>query len=155
VAELELPEPFLGLAEEHHTIMAFEARLALAAEWRDHAGQMSAEILDLLETGRACPEGRYETALRRAAAARAAFEGVMASHDLLITPSAAGEAPAGRSTTGDPAFNRIWTLLHVPCLTLPVSRGPQGLPIGVQLVGRFKADHQLLAQARWIEAELR
>ncbi len=155
VAEVELPEVFRGLAEEQQTIMAFEARLALAAEWRDHAGKMSARVLELVETGRTCPEARYETALRCAAAARAAFEGVMASHDLLITPSAPGEAPLGRTTTGDPVFNRIWTLLHVPCLTLPVARGPQGLPVGVQLVGRFKADHQLLAQARWIEAELR
>ena len=155
VAELELPEPFSGLAEEQQTIMAFEARLALAAEWRDHAGRMSAKILELVEAGRACPEARYETALRRAAAGRAAFEVVMAAHDLLITPSAPGEAPLGRATTGDPVFNRIWTLLHVPCLTLPVSRGPHGLPVGVQLVGRFKGDHQLFAQARWIEAELR
>ncbi len=155
VAEVELPEVFRGLAEEQQTIMAFEARLALAAEWRDHAGKMSAKILELVEAGRTCPEARYETALRCAAAGRAAFKGVMAAHDLLITPSAPGEAPLGRTATGDPVFNRIWTLLHVPCLTLPVSRGPQGLPVGVQLVGRFKADHQLLAQARWIEAELR
>ena len=155
MAELELPELFNGLAEEQQTIMAFEALLTLAVERRDHAARMSAKILELLEAGRACPEGRYEIALRRAAAARAAFEGVMASLDLLITPSAPGEAPQGRATTGDPVFNRIWTLLHVPCLTLPVARGPQGLPLGVQLVGRFKADHQLLAQARWIEAELR
>ena len=155
VVELELPDPFRGVADEHQTIMAFEAHLALAAEWRDHADKMSAKILELLQEGRACPEGRYEAALRCAAAARAAFEGVMTSHDLLITPSAPGEAPAGKTTIGDPAFNRIWTLLHVPCVTLPVSRGPHGLPIGVQLIGRFKADRQLLAQARWIEAELR
>ncbi len=154
VVDLNLPDAFHGLAEEQQVIMAFEMRLALAAEWREHAGQLSERLRELLESGRNCPESRYEVALRRAAAARSAFESLLGMVDLLITPSAPGEAPMGTATTGDPIFNRIWTLLHVPCLTLPAARGPQGLPVGVQLVGRFKGDHQLVARARWIEAEV-
>ena len=73
--------------------------------------------------------------------------------DAILTPSAPGEAPAGMAT-GDPVFNRQWTLLHLPSVTLPVLKGAHGLPLGVQLVGRFQRDQELLAQARWLEAEL-
>lgn len=154
VIDLELPEACRGLNEEQEIITAFEAHFSFAAEWRDHAARMSAKLLELLEMGRSIPASRYEVALRRAAAARAAFDGVFGSIGLVLTPSAQGEAPRGLESTGNPVFNRQWTLLHVPCVTLPVADGPQGLPVGAQLIGRFKRDHELLAQARWLEAEL-
>ncbi len=154
VADIDLPEALHGLGEAQQTIMAFEAGLSFAAEARSHAEQLSPKLRELIEQGRQCPEARYEAALRRAAAARAAYEGLLADSDLLLTPSAPGEAPLGTAATGDPVFNRIWTLLHLPCVTLPAGSGPAELPIGIQLVGRFKADHALLAQARWIEAEI-
>jgi Asp-tRNA(Asn)/Glu-tRNA(Gln) amidotransferase A subunit family amidase len=75
--------------------------------------------------------------------------------DVLLTPSAIGEAPEGLSSTGDPAFNRIWTLLGVPCLNLPGAVAPSGMPVGVQLVGRSGCDGDLLAAAAWIEEALR
>jgi Asp-tRNA(Asn)/Glu-tRNA(Gln) amidotransferase A subunit family amidase len=77
--------------------------------------------------------------------------------DLLLTPAATGEAPKGLSNTGDPIFNVMWSVLHVPCVAMPCSRGINNLPIGVQLVsGRF-ADSSLLRQstalARLIDIE--
>ena len=154
VAELALPEVCRGLAEEQQLIMGFEARLSYASEWRDHADQLSAMLLQFLEESRTISETRYAAALQRAALARAAFDALFETFDLLLTPSAPGEAPYGLHATGDPIFNRIWTLLHVPCVTLPVTTGPHGLPLGVQLVGRNRHDHSLLALARWVEAEL-
>jgi len=70
-------------------------------------------------------------------------------------PAASGEAPARLDMTGDPLFNRTWTLLHLPCVTVPAGRGAAGLPIGVQLVGRFGDDARLLAIARFAEQALR
>lgn len=154
VIDLELPEACRRLNEEQEIIMSFEASLSFAAEWRNHAGRMSVKLLELLEAGRHIPAERYEAALRRAAAARAAFDGIFGSVDLVLTPGAQGEAPHGLESTGNPVFNRQWTLLHVPCITLPVADGPQGLPMGAQLIGRFKRDHELLAKARWLEAEM-
>src|SRR5204862_222432 len=72
----------------------------------------------------------------------------------LLTPSAAGEAPASLASTGDPVFNRAWTLFGVPCVTLPFGRGPGGLPLGIQMVGAFDADMALLAWAHWAERAL-
>ncbi len=73
---------------------------------------------------------------------------------MLLTPSAAGEAPVGLQSTGDPRFNSIWTLAWTPCVTLPAGTGPAGLPLGIQLVGRRFGDEALLDAASWVEAHL-
>ena len=154
VVDLELPERCRGLVEAQRTIQLFETRLSLSPEWREHGARMSADLRDVIERGAAIPAGRYEAALRHAATARASLDEVFAKVDLVLTPSSKGEAPASLATTGDPIFNRIWTLLHVPCVNLPAMEGPHGLPLGAQLVGRNGHDHELLALARWLEAEL-
>ncbi|MGH8772243.1 MAG: amidase family protein, partial [Burkholderiales bacterium] len=74
--------------------------------------------------------------------------------DAIITPPAAGEAPEGLQATGDPAFCTIWTLCGVPALTIPTGLGVRGLPLGLQIVGRFSCDDALLATAAWCEERL-
>src|SRR5205823_2099577 len=74
--------------------------------------------------------------------------------DVIVAPSTAGEAPAGIAATGDPVFNRIWTLLHVPCVHVPLARGPRGLPLGVSVVGNLGCDRAALLAAAWVHARL-
>ena len=74
--------------------------------------------------------------------------------DALIAPSAPGEAPKGLEATGDPVFNRMWTLLGNPCVTLPCAKGPNGLPVGVQFVGALGEDDALLGVCAWAESRL-
>jgi Asp-tRNA(Asn)/Glu-tRNA(Gln) amidotransferase A subunit family amidase len=73
---------------------------------------------------------------------------------VLLAPSTTGEAPAGLESTGNPVMNRVWTLLHVPCVTVPVAQGPNGLPLGLQVIGRIGDDARTLAAARWIHERL-
>ncbi|MBV8338192.1 MAG: amidase, partial [Alphaproteobacteria bacterium] len=80
--------------------------------------------------------------------------GFFGSCDAVLVPAAPGEAPAGLGATGDPVFNRMWTLLGVPCVTLPARWGENGLPTGVQLVGRVRDDARLLACAAFLERAL-
>jgi Asp-tRNA(Asn)/Glu-tRNA(Gln) amidotransferase A subunit family amidase len=68
--------------------------------------------------------------------------------DLLLTPSALGEAPAGLASTGDTSFNILSTWTYTPCVTLPVFTGPTGLPVGIQLIGHRNRDHRLLEGAQ-------
>ncbi|MBS0642204.1 MAG: hypothetical protein JSS43_20250, partial [Proteobacteria bacterium] len=68
--------------------------------------------------------------------------------DVILTPSAPGEAPEGLHTTGNAIFQQMWTLLHVPCVAIPVGRGPKGLPVGVQIVGPRLTDMALLQVAQ-------
>ena len=67
---------------------------------------------------------------------------------------ALGTAPKGLGSTGDPVFCSLWTLLGMPALTLPLARGANGLPLGVQLVGRTGYDARLLRTARWLEKKV-
>ena len=65
------------------------------------------------------------------------------------------EAPAGLASTGDPVFNRAWSLLHTPSVQVPITTGPRNLPLGLQVVGRIGDDARTLAVAHWIETRLR
>ncbi len=85
---------------------------------------------------------------------RARLAEAFAGNDVLLTASAQGEAPIGLESTGDPVFNRNWTLLHVPCVTIPFSIGPAGMPVGVQLVAQPGEHERLLSAAKWITTRL-
>ena len=67
---------------------------------------------------------------------------------------APGEAPLGLERTGNATFNLLWTYLWMPCVTLPYSRGPKGLPVGIQLVGQQHEDARLLDIAGWVKGAL-
>ena len=75
----------------------------------------------------------------------------MDDFDALIVPSAVGEAPVSLASTGDATFNRPWTTIGAPCVTLPGNRGANGLPVGVQLVSSTQDDERLLSVACWLE----
>jgi len=107
-----------------------------------------------LRIGGECPPERYAAALETAVRCRAASDGLFTEYDVLLAPSAPGEAPADPATTGDPVFNRLWTILRAPCITLPAFTGPQGLPVGVQVIGKPGADAFTLACAKWIHEAL-
>jgi Asp-tRNA(Asn)/Glu-tRNA(Gln) amidotransferase A subunit family amidase len=74
--------------------------------------------------------------------------------DILLTPAAHGEAPLGISSTGNAVFNFVWTSLHVPCVTVPAGVGSEGLPLGIQIVGRNGDDRATLAWAQWVASAL-
>src|SRR5207237_24682 len=86
-------------------------------------------------------------ALDAARAARTGLDGFFGECDAVLVPAAPGEAPLGLGNTGDPIFNRMWTLLGVPCVTLSARWAENGLPTGVQLVGRIGNDARLMACA--------
>ncbi|MGR3805643.1 amidase [Marinibacterium profundimaris] len=96
----------------------------------------------------------YDAAMRAMAEAQAGFAELIGENDVLLTFAAPGEAPEGLGYTGDPTFNRGWTMLRVPCVTLPAGQGPKGLPVGVQLVGRFGEDARVLRAAAFLENAL-
>jgi len=154
VTELTPPDRFKQLGAAHKTIMHAEALRELAFEFKQHAEGLSAELMEILQHAAAIPAASYADALGLAQACRGQVEALFAGNDVLLAPSATGEAPAGLGYTGDPVFNAVWTLLHLPCVTIPFAQGPHGLPVGVQLIGRPRRDVQLLSAAKWITARL-
>jgi amidase len=155
VVDFELPAGSARLFDDQEKIMAFEAARALAWEYTNHCGKISDSLLARLDAGWQLPRAAYDAARVLARECRRALADQMRDFDFLLTPSAPGEAPHGFTTTGSSVFNRVWTLFGVPCVTLPCESGPRGLPLGVQLVGSFDTDVELLAWAHWTEQQIR
>ncbi len=151
VREMTLPDGYAGLEDANKTIMMYEGRRALAHEYNEHEELLSARLKVQMATGAAASYTDYGAAIELADQCRRRFADVMGDLDVLIVPSAVGEAPEGFETTGDATFNRPWTTMGTPCVTLPGYIGPTGLPVGAQLVARYGDDDHLMSVACWVE----
>jgi amidase len=143
------------ILNHHRRIFEFEAARNYAYEYEVHGDKLSAALRDgLLTPGRALPLPAYVEAIETSEAFRRSLDDLFDEFDVLLAPSAVGEAPEGLGSTGDARFNAIWTLAWTPCMTLPAGIGRKGLPLGVQLIGPRFGDEALLDAAAWVEARL-
>ena len=154
VTELAVAPEHEGLAEAQDMIMGFEIVRALAFERLERSAELSPRLAQLIDAGMAIGAEVYDRAQTRTAAARVGLVAFFGACDAILVPAAPGEAPAGLGNTGNPVFNRMWTLLGVPCVTLPARWAANGLPTGVQLVGRPNDDARLMAGAAFLEQAL-
>ncbi|MBC7578968.1 MAG: amidase [Tardiphaga sp.] len=148
LADCVLPAMQSSAMQLQIDIMAFEAAANLAAERLNHPALLSAALITLLDAGARISPARHQENLVAAVRARVAIDACFEKHDVLIAPSTVGVAPAGIDRSGDPVFCRMWTLLGLPCIHLPFAKGANGLPVGVQVIGRFDHDSELLQAAR-------
>jgi Asp-tRNA(Asn)/Glu-tRNA(Gln) amidotransferase A subunit family amidase len=155
VAEVELPPSAERALEWHRIIMQAEMAANLDLEWEKGRDKLSESLRTQLASGRALAALDYQKALARIPLLNKAFAEIFREFDALLTPAAPGTAPHGLASTGDPAFCSLWTLCGMPAITLPLMRGENGLPMGVQLVGSRHDDARLLRTARWLQAQVR
>ncbi len=155
VRTLDLPPSFDGMGEAHKHIEYFELARALQPEYRGAREHLSAAIRGRIETGLALPPQAYEAALALRQDCQRQMTDLLAGVDLLLAPAAPGEAPQGLQSTGKATFNRLWTALGLPALTLPHSTGARGLPLGLQFIAGARRDAALLSHATWLEALFR
>jgi Asp-tRNA(Asn)/Glu-tRNA(Gln) amidotransferase A subunit family amidase len=155
VSEISFAPEFADILEHHRRIFNFEAARNYAYEYEEHHDLVSQVLRDtVLTPGRELPLDAYVEAIETAEAFRHHLDDLFGEVDVLLTPSACGEAPEGLGSTGDPSFNSIWTLAWTPSVTLPAGPGPRGLPLGIQLVGPRFRDEALLDAAAWVETRL-
>lgn len=151
VTDVTLPEAFNRIADAHRWVSSFE--FARNRAWEiDHHYEMISETLrnNRLKDGLACSFDQYRDARSVLARMRRMLHDVFNDHDALLVPSASGEAPVGLNATGSAAHCLIWTSTHVPCMTLPLFTGPNGLPVGAQLIAKRNNDRRLFEVARWV-----
>jgi len=149
VDEVALPEEISEVSAGHGLVMSVEAAFAFDREYREHRDGLSEHLRQLVEAGRAVAPNDVQRFHRVQVMCALAVDRLFDDHDVILTPTCPGEAEKGHAV-GNNVFNRIWTAMHMPCLTIPSSTGPLGLPVGVQLVGRAGRDRKLLAFARQI-----
>jgi Asp-tRNA(Asn)/Glu-tRNA(Gln) amidotransferase A subunit family amidase len=151
---IALPEIVAEAWRAHPTLQEFEAHRALAWEFRVHHDAMPPLLRAKLDETVGLEPAAWDAARRTTNRARKALAPVFDDVDVLLTFSAPGAAPKGLSSTGDPRFNRLWTLMGVPCVNVPAIIVDGGLPVGVQVIARFGDDAGALAAARFVEAAL-
>jgi Asp-tRNA(Asn)/Glu-tRNA(Gln) amidotransferase A subunit family amidase len=151
VRDVDLPGEFAGLpALARGTINHFERAACMAFEWDNHRTALSPQMRRYIENGLKTTRADYVAAWRRVEQCRALLPKIFDGIDVLLTPCVPGEAPKGLASTGDPSMQAMWTALHTPTMTLPTHRGPNNLPVGIQLVAQRYDDDRLFACARWI-----
>jgi Asp-tRNA(Asn)/Glu-tRNA(Gln) amidotransferase A subunit family amidase len=150
VQEVELASPFSDLPYTREIINDYERARGMAFEWNTHREKISARLANTIRNGFTITRERYTEALQRLQTCRQILDDHFANIDVLLTPTAAGEAPLGLDYTGDHRFQSIWTQLRTPTVTLPTHAGPNGMPVGIQLVGPAFSDNKLIAISRLI-----
>lgn len=155
-AELTLiPAPawYDGIFDLHEAVMGWEVTQSLASEISHNWMELTSVTRNMLEDQGRIDERRYRAAMAEVPGIRHLMDAILSRFDAVLTLAAPGEAPEGMAT-GDPIYNRLWSVLQVPLICLPVSKGPKGLPVGVQLVGARGADHRLASAALFLETAI-
>ncbi len=154
IVKVAEPQAITDARAAHATIQDFEARLALADEFTHHRELLSPKLQNYLEDAASITPDAYDDARRLANRGRKTCQGLFADCDVLLMPSAPGAAPETLATTGDSVFNRVWTLMGVPSVNVPGLEAKNGLPLGIQVNGRFGDDAKVLQRAHWLEQVL-
>ena len=151
VRDVDMPDAFNGLHVIARSTIGFYERAACMAYFWDHRReQLSPQMRRYIENGHKISRNDYVSGLRRLDDCRARLAAIFDAFDVLLVPCVPGEAPKGLDGTGDPSMQAIWTALHTPTVTLPTHRGPNDLPVGIQLVAQRYDDDRLLACAAWV-----
>jgi amidase len=156
IKDAVLPPGFTRIPDAHRAVSSYEFTRNFAWEIDHHWDDISETLRNgRLKDGMATSFERYREAREFLAACRQTLDQFFESYDVLLTPAAAGEAPVGLQSTGYTGFCSLWTSTHVPAITVPALRGANGLPIGVQLVGRRDRDRELFGCAQWVQRTLK
>jgi Asp-tRNA(Asn)/Glu-tRNA(Gln) amidotransferase A subunit family amidase len=154
VKEVALPPLLEDAWRAHKTIILFEASLSYAFEYDNKRDLLGPKTVSMLDEASTVSIDTYDTARRTTKRARLALADLMGDFDVILTPSAPGAAPHGIGATGVASFNLLWTLMGTPCVNVPGLSDAAGMPLGVQIVGRFGRDRAALEAAFFAERAL-
>ena len=149
IKDLEIDKLISKSDTLHLDISGYEFKRSISHERFNYYDQLSDQLRNgRLNDGYQVSNKNYQLALKELSILKSQIDAVFQETDLIITPSAPGEALRGLEYTGSPIFNTTWSLNGNPCITLPLFKGKQELPIGCQLVTKFGNDDQLLNYAK-------
>lgn len=150
VGEFVLPNSAAAVLDWHKAVMEADIAANYQTEYERSADKLSASLREQIERGRSVTAVDYLRALARIPVVTEALDEIFDRYDAILTPAVAGAASHGLESTGNPMFCTLWTFCGMPALSLPLLQAGNGLPVGVQLVGRVGDDARLLRTARWL-----
>jgi Asp-tRNA(Asn)/Glu-tRNA(Gln) amidotransferase A subunit family amidase len=154
VREVNLPKLFDDAWENVMVILSRDAVKSFLMIESRHRIRLSPHLIELLDRGHRVTPEQYNRARTKRDEYRQWLDKLFERNDAIVTVPATGEAPEGLSNTGDPGFQSLWTQAGMPAITIPSGLGPRGLPLGIQVVGRYREDQAALEVAAWTEATL-
>jgi aspartyl-tRNA(Asn)/glutamyl-tRNA(Gln) amidotransferase subunit A len=153
IVDIELPEEFDSILDHHSIIMAVEAAQTHHDYYTADSDDYAPAVSELIERGKATSRSQFMAAVDHQLRLRQDVGNRFSDVDMLICPATTGTAP-DLSTTGSPAMNSPWSYTGLPTVSLPTQCAANGLPLGVQLVGRIRNDSTLLDAAIWCESKI-
>ena len=154
VTELVLPDSFDELVAARDVISSYERARATAHEWFNHRDLLSPQLQKGVAKGFGWTYDDYKHAMKVGADRRRDLDALFENFDAIIAPCTAGEAPPDRNSTGDHTHIGMWNLLHVPSYALPTHKGPNNMPVAIQIMGRHGEDDALFDVAKWVLEQL-
>jgi Asp-tRNA(Asn)/Glu-tRNA(Gln) amidotransferase A subunit family amidase len=155
VIDVDLTDDFEAVMERFTYITSYEGVRTSDDFIADRLDEINSWSRQGYLFGKTVSDADYQAAKAEAARVRGLLAGIFGDFDILMTPAATGEAPKDLTTIEGGAFNALWTLMYGPCVTLPAYSGPNGMPVGLQLVGPEGSDGETLAWAGWVDEALR
>lgn len=153
VVEAALPSVVEQAVGWMHTVSDAELAFALQREYHHHRPRLDPSLCERIERGAQLPVIDYLTARDRIAHVASAFDEYFEHYDAILTPAALGAAPAGPDVIGDPVLQGVWSFGGLPAMSMPLLQLSNGMPLGIQAVGRLHNDGRMLRACRWLVQE--
>jgi Asp-tRNA(Asn)/Glu-tRNA(Gln) amidotransferase A subunit family amidase len=144
VTSIELGDDFIEAAKCHEIIMNGSISKSLANYYETDKLKLHPFTLNRVEAGISVSAKSYIEAIEKAKKMKQALSEIFEKFDAIITPAAPGQAPRDLMNTGNAIFNGYWTMLGVPAISLPLLKGKDDLPIGVQIITSWNKEAELL-----------
>ena len=146
--EVQLPKIFEKAIDSHITIMNGGIRSSLKVHYENNKSKLHPYTIERIENGINLKASDYIDALQNAKKMKLKIKNLFSQYDAIITAAAPGQAPRDLTTTGNAVFNGYWTMLGVPAISLPMLKGKDDLPIGIQVIAPWKEDSKLLSLSK-------
>ena len=150
IKDVKLEGVFKNIVDCHLTVMNANLAAYLGERAEEYPDKFREETHKRVDSGRSITAASYIQALSLAEVQTQALDHLFDHYDVLLTPAAPGQAPSSLETTGRAIFNGMWTLMGVPAVSVPLLSGENGMPIGVQVVGKRGGDATVLKAAKWL-----
>ena len=149
----DTPSYFKDIHKYHQIIHETDLANNFSVYFKKFKKKLSKYMQDAISNGNKYTAKEYAEAIDFMKRSYESYEEVFEDYHGVLSPSSPGVAPIGLKSTGTAEFNKVWSYLGTPCISLPLLEGENNLPLGVQLIGNKYDDHRFLGVANWLEKE--
>jgi Asp-tRNA(Asn)/Glu-tRNA(Gln) amidotransferase A subunit family amidase len=149
----DTPSYFKDIHKYHQIIHETDLANNFALYYQKYKKKLSKFMQDAISKGNKHSAKEYAEAIDFMKRSYDSFQEVFEDYHGILSPSSPGVAPKGLKSTGTAEFNKVWSYMGTPCISLPLLQGESNMPLGVQLIGAKFDDHRFLGVANWLEKE--